>query len=88
MDHIVPLCSGGADSPENMQLLTKRQHREKNTRGFAAVPENEEKGNGGSPWVVPSNQKVCYNFFIYNMVCRSELLLQKVPELIAKRPVR
>ena len=49
VDHIVPLCSGGADSPENMQLLTKRQHREKNTRGFAAVPENEEKGNGGSP---------------------------------------
>ena len=40
------------------------------------------------PWVVPSNQKVCYNFFIYNMVCRSELLLQKVPELIAKKPVR
>ena len=29
VDHIVPLCAGGADSPENMQLLTKRQHREK-----------------------------------------------------------
>lgn len=29
VDHIVPLCAGGADRPENMQLLTKRQHREK-----------------------------------------------------------
>lgn len=26
VDHIVPLCAGGADRPENMQLLTKRQH--------------------------------------------------------------
>lgn len=24
VDHIVPLCAGGADRPENMQLLTKR----------------------------------------------------------------
>ena len=29
VDHIIPLCAGGADSPENMQLLTIEQHREK-----------------------------------------------------------
>lgn len=29
VDHIIPLCAGGADSPENMQLLTREQHREK-----------------------------------------------------------
>ena len=29
VDHSIPLCAGGADSPENMQLLTREQHREK-----------------------------------------------------------
>lgn len=29
VDHIIPLCAGGADSPENMQLLTVEQHAEK-----------------------------------------------------------
>lgn len=29
VDHIVPLCAGGKDSPENMQLLTKEQHKKK-----------------------------------------------------------
>ena len=29
VDHIVPLCAGGKDAPENMQLLTREQHREK-----------------------------------------------------------
>lgn len=29
VDHIMPLCAGGKDSPENMQLLTREQHREK-----------------------------------------------------------
>ena len=32
VDHIVPLCAGGADRPENMQLLTKAAHREKTRR--------------------------------------------------------
>ena len=29
VDHRVPLCAGGSDSPSNMQLLTKAQHRAK-----------------------------------------------------------
>lgn len=29
VDHIMPLCAGGKDSPENMQLLTKEQHKAK-----------------------------------------------------------
>ncbi|MGE9985999.1 HNH endonuclease signature motif containing protein [Desulfovibrio sp. SGI.169] len=29
VDHIVPLCAGGKDTPDNMQLLTREQHREK-----------------------------------------------------------
>ena len=29
VDHVQPLCSGGADSPPNMQWLTVQQHREK-----------------------------------------------------------
>lgn len=29
VDHIIPLCAGGKDRPENMQLLTKKQHRKK-----------------------------------------------------------
>lgn len=29
VDHIVPLSQGGTDSPSNMQLLTKEQHRQK-----------------------------------------------------------
>lgn len=29
VDHIMPLCAGGKDSPENMQLLTKGQHKAK-----------------------------------------------------------
>ena len=29
VDHVVPLYKGGADTPENMQWLTKEQHKEK-----------------------------------------------------------
>lgn len=29
VDHIIPLCAGGPDTPENMQLLTIEEHREK-----------------------------------------------------------
>ena len=29
VDHIIPLCAGGLDTPENMQLLTIEKHREK-----------------------------------------------------------
>lgn len=29
VDHITPLSNGGADSPYNMQLLTKEQHKQK-----------------------------------------------------------
>lgn len=27
VDHIVPLCAGGADRPENMQWISKEDHR-------------------------------------------------------------
>lgn len=29
VDHIIPLCAGGADTPENMQLLTVEEHQRK-----------------------------------------------------------
>ncbi|AFU47320.1 hypothetical protein C380_18130 [Acidovorax sp. KKS102] len=29
VDHIVPLCAGGLDTPANMQWLTRQAHREK-----------------------------------------------------------
>ena len=29
VDHIEPLCAGGADTPENMQWLTRAAHRDK-----------------------------------------------------------
>jgi len=29
VDHIRPLSKGGADTPQNMQILTKEQHRQK-----------------------------------------------------------
>lgn len=29
VDHIIPLCAGGEDAPENMQLLTVEEHRRK-----------------------------------------------------------
>lgn len=29
VDHIMPLCAGGDDSPDNMQLLTIREHKRK-----------------------------------------------------------
>ena len=29
VDHIIPLCAGGKDTPENMQLLTVKEHRRK-----------------------------------------------------------
>lgn len=32
VDHIEPLCAGGPDTPENMQWLTRAQHREKTRR--------------------------------------------------------
>ena len=32
IDHIVPLKCGGADSPKNMQWLTKRAHKAKTRR--------------------------------------------------------
>lgn len=27
VDHITPLCAGGADRPENMQWITREDHR-------------------------------------------------------------
>lgn len=27
VDHVIPLCAGGADHPKNMQWLTVRRHR-------------------------------------------------------------
>ena len=29
VDHIIPLSKGGPDTPQNMELLTKEQHRQK-----------------------------------------------------------
>lgn len=29
VDHIIPLCAGGEDAPENMQLLTVEEHKRK-----------------------------------------------------------
>lgn len=29
VDHVVPLCAGGADRPENMQWLTVAEHKAK-----------------------------------------------------------
>ena len=29
MDHITPLCAGGADAVENLQWITKEAHKEK-----------------------------------------------------------
>ncbi|WP_458400075.1 HNH endonuclease signature motif containing protein [Mailhella sp.] len=29
VDHIVPLCAGGPDHPDNMQLLSIEDHKEK-----------------------------------------------------------
>lgn len=29
VDHIVPLCAGGADHPKNMQWIEKEPHKEK-----------------------------------------------------------
>lgn len=27
VDHVIPLCSGGPDAPENMQWISKEDHR-------------------------------------------------------------
>ena len=55
VDHIIPLCAGGADSPENMQLLTIEEHREKTREDLrrcyhlrkAKNPNEQEYVNNG-----------------------------------------
>lgn len=37
VDHIIPLSQGGEDTPENMQLLTKAEHRRKTARERAST---------------------------------------------------
>lgn len=32
VDHIIPLCAGGPDTPENMQLLSVEEHKRKTKR--------------------------------------------------------
>lgn len=36
VDHVVPLCGGGADKPENMQWLTIEAHKHKTGRDIRA----------------------------------------------------
>ena len=44
VDHVVPLCAGGADKPANMQWLTVAAHREK-TRNDVRVCSTLRKGS-------------------------------------------
>ena len=37
VDHIVPLCAGGPDTPENMQLLSIEEHKAKHVLTYAGV---------------------------------------------------
>lgn len=45
VDHITPLCAGGADRPENMQWITREDHRFKT---LVDVRECRKAATGGS----------------------------------------
>lgn len=44
VDHIIPLCAGGKDTPENMQLLTKEAHKAKTKIDNALCRKKQTKG--------------------------------------------
>ena len=46
VDHIIPLSKGGADKPENMQLITTEEHKVKTA--------NERKANSNSTYSNPT----------------------------------
>lgn len=51
VDHIIPLCAGGPDTPENMQLLTIEAHREKTKNDLRLCRELKKKAEDSfSPW--------------------------------------
>ena len=37
VDHIIPLCAGGDDSPDNMQLLSVKEHKKRHVAMCARV---------------------------------------------------
>ncbi|MCL2829395.1 MAG: HNH endonuclease [Betaproteobacteria bacterium] len=43
IDHIVPLCAGGADRPQNMQWLSKAAHKEKGKKDMQQCRTKRKK---------------------------------------------
>lgn len=45
VDHIIPLSQGGQDTPNNMQLITKEQHKQKTAKERHQVSSNNNSFN-------------------------------------------
>lgn len=59
VDHIVPLSKGGSDTPSNMQLITKEQHKNK-TASDKGSNKIIHTGKNGGKYYYNSNGKKTY----------------------------
>lgn len=84
VDHIVPLCAGGKDAPENMQLLTREQHREKTRHDLRRCWKLREgkKMKSSIPIMIPTALIITVIVALIANIFEMEILLTSIPILI------
>jgi hypothetical protein len=53
IDHVVPLCCGGADAPSNMRWITVQAHRDRHAQGIVCETNHRAAETTTTPATTP-----------------------------------